>query len=716
MRTSGPRAAALLLALLLGAAGRAGGQAGTALEGRVVEAGTGAPVAGAEVAVEGPASASARSGRDGRWSVGGLAAGGYRVRVVRPGFAARERRVALPAAGELVVRLEPAPVALDALVVTAARREQRLADAPVATERVGRREIEETGAADVAAVLSERTGVQLQGGHPSGNGVMLQGLDAQRVLVLVDGQPIIGRISGEVDLSRIPAASVERVEVVKGPQSTLYGTEAMGGVVNVITRTPPERGWNAGARVAVGSQGRMDASAEARGRAGALAYTLDAGRRSTGIAPGVAETSGALAERWDGQAKARWAPDPAFSVEAGGMVLDERQRWRSGQLFLFADNREWNTRLSATASGERHRLVSTLYASEFSHLSRTGTAPAPPAERPGQREVQRLAEGELLYSGDFRAAVVDAGVEVRREGLRSERVDGDRTRWAAEPFVQATLSGERWSLVPGVRLSWNEAWGSYWAPRLAALVRPVPRLALRASAGRGYRVPAFKELYMEFLNVTPALSYSVRGNPGLSPETSENLTAGAEWTGDRFFVRGQLFGNRLKDFIETRLAGDSAGITVYTYDNVARAATAGADAEAGATVAGMRVEAGYAYLWSEDRATGLSLLGRPTHSGRLSVGHDLPLALRARWTGLYTGRTPVERDDETGAVRERDGYLRLDVRLARTLPRGVELSLGADNLFGSRPDGWPGYTGRQLYLGVGWTVAGADRPESPVTP
>src|SRR5690606_37747334 len=116
-----------------------------------------------------------------------------------------------------------------------------LADVPVPTEVVSAEEIRRSGASDVAAVLVERTGIQLQGGHPAGSGLMLQGLGSERVLVLVDGQPFIGRLSGQIDLSRLPAAVIERIEVVKGPQSTLYGSEAMVGVVNVITRPVGER-------------------------------------------------------------------------------------------------------------------------------------------------------------------------------------------------------------------------------------------------------------------------------------------------------------------------------------------------------------------------------------------------------------------------------------------------------------------------------------------
>ena len=113
------------------------------------------------------------------------------------------------------VALTPRALPLDALVVTAGRRLQALKDVPVPTEVVSAEEIRRSGASDVAAVLVERTGIQPQGGHPSGSGLMLQGLGSERVLVLIDGQPFIGRLSGSIDCPPAVAA-VERIEVVKG--------------------------------------------------------------------------------------------------------------------------------------------------------------------------------------------------------------------------------------------------------------------------------------------------------------------------------------------------------------------------------------------------------------------------------------------------------------------------------------------------------------------
>ena len=185
---------ALIALLILGLAADVSAQA----VGVVLDAETGGPVAGAEI-VAGADSVIAVTGEDGGWQIRRPLPGVLQVRHI--GYA-----TGVIGGGEgrtIVTRLRRRPVNLGAIIVTAGRRLQRLADAVVATEVVSGREIRESGASDIGAVLTERTGIDLAGGHPNGAGAMLQGLDAERLLVLIDGQPFIGRMSGQVDLSRL---------------------------------------------------------------------------------------------------------------------------------------------------------------------------------------------------------------------------------------------------------------------------------------------------------------------------------------------------------------------------------------------------------------------------------------------------------------------------------------------------------------------------------
>jgi outer membrane receptor for ferrienterochelin and colicins len=480
----------------------------------------------------------------------------------------------------------------------------------------------------------------------------------------------------------------------------------MGGVVNVITRAPVAGAWSAAAVATAGDQGRRDVSVSALGGVGPVRGVVDVGRRAIELAPGrPGEGGGALSERWDGRARLGWdAPVEGLRLEVAGLLLDERQSWRSGQLGHFADNTQWTGRLTGTLDRGRHALSATFFATAFEHLSRRARG-AEPLPGTGQFETQALMEGELIWGMDLGDHALDAGVEVTRETIDSERVlGGRRTERTAEPFVQTTLNWGGVSVVPGIRGSWSNLWGGQWTPRLAALWRPRPELGLRASVGQGFRAPSFKELSMQFLNVGPGFGYAVRGNADLRPELSRNATVSVEWAGDRSWVRVQGYENQFDDFIETQMVGDSSGVEVYSYGNIDDGFTRGLELEAGGRLGAWNLEGGLNLLRAEQRETGEALLGRPSRSGRGTLGWASMDGLRLSVTGVWTGRTPIRRTEERTDYRP--DFLRFDARAAWRLPGGLELVLGVDNLLDERLEEWPGFTGRHLYTSVAWRAAG----------
>ena len=126
-------------------------------------------------------------------------------------------------------------VELEPVVVTATRTPQRLKDTPVITNLITRAEIEATGAENIGEVLEHTAGIIIhRDGH--GDGVQLQGLDSEYVLILVDGEPQVGRIAGKLNMARLAVENVERIEIVKGATASLFGNAALGGVINIITR------------------------------------------------------------------------------------------------------------------------------------------------------------------------------------------------------------------------------------------------------------------------------------------------------------------------------------------------------------------------------------------------------------------------------------------------------------------------------------------------
>lgn len=154
----------------------------------------------------------------------------------------------------------------DEIVVTGSRTETSRKDSVVSTQVIGRTDIENSGASTVADLLDAQPGVTLERSF-AGTSVRLQGLSPEHTLVLVDGQRVIGRKNGAIDMNRYPIEWIERIEIVKGPSSVLYGSDALGGVINIITRRA-DGPFSADAYASYGTLDEIDASASTASRPG----------------------------------------------------------------------------------------------------------------------------------------------------------------------------------------------------------------------------------------------------------------------------------------------------------------------------------------------------------------------------------------------------------------------------------------------------------------
>lgn len=592
-------------------------------------------------------------------------------------------------------------VELDEIVVTADRVPGRASDASATVRTVGRAEIERRAPTDLTTLLRDLPGVQIDPVVGSGAGIVLQGLGSDRVLVLLDGAPLAGRISGQFDVTRVSPSQIDKVEIVEGPQSTLYGSSALGGVVNLRTRSDAAPRLEIGTQL--GSGGQRDFRGSASGRRGAVTGGFDLGRRTAGLAPGRAAETIGDADRWDAMARFA-APLRSGRLEARVLGIEEEQSYQAassaGTTTNFNDNRQLDGLVTAVLDGESRtelRLHGSFYRHRFTR--------SPSAEREdGTAELdrQRVLDVEGIRRGRMGMHRWLAGAKLEREWLASDRIEGgERGAWTGAAFGSADWNVAPWlRATTGLRLTNGEVWGTDLAPRVALAAYLPERVYLKVGGARGFRAPSFKEQYTNFTN-TAGATYTVLGNAELAPEYSWNASAevGRNAGGVHLYARG--FRNWLRDFIETELVDPAT--STFRYQNVSRARTAGLEAGGALTRGALSLRASHAWLDTEDESSGEPLLGRAAHMTRGSAAFE---TRRATATGEVVHTSSVALRRNAQGTSYQGAYARINLSGGVTIAEDARLTLGVDNLADTRPSGAATNLGRRwfggLSLGIAW--------------
>ncbi|MBI4501819.1 MAG: TonB-dependent receptor [Gemmatimonadetes bacterium] len=586
---------------------------------------------------------------------------------------------------------------LDPVVVTAERRPTRSSDAAAAVRVISADEIARKGGADLVKVLQDVPGVQVDPLVGSGAGIMLQGLGSDRVLVLVDGSPLVGRIGGELDLSRMDPSMFRGIEIVEGPQSTLYGSNALGGVVNLLTRS--DLGSRIEATGSVGSAGQRDGRARASGLFGRWGGSVEAGRRTMDLAPGTGPSTVGFAKRWDGLARAQ-ADLGGSTVEARVMGVQENQQYRSGVTATTVNHND-NWQLDGLAQLTLGRTEVRAHLSGYDHRFASGGVGAAPGTPDWDR--QRVADIEGLHRGSAGRAQWLTGAKLEREWIIADRVAAGSERGGFTGAGYGSLEipvGRVFQLWTGARFTASEAWGVNAAPRAGVTLRSPAGAYFKLAGARGFRAPSFKDLYTEFVNTQAR--YRVQGNVDLTPETSWNATGEVGFTGARVWLYGRGYTNRLRNFIQTVQTGVSAGILQFQYQNIGKARTQGLEVGGSANAGIATASASYTFLDAKDDSTHLNLTGRGQSTGKGSLTVS-PSRSRASLRGeaVVNGRVLLSR---TGAGVEtyQDAYTHLNASVITTLPLGIQATLGVENLANTIPARALTALGRRWHVTVTW--------------
>ncbi len=723
------------------------------LTGRVIDP-DGRPVAGARVVVSGPIAVPRVAGTDaaGRFRIDRLGAGRYDVRVVREGFTARPVTVTLDAQGtrDVAVRLHLSALS-DSVVVTASPVEtdsSRVADSVsvLTSHDLQARQIDTV--ADALRLVPGLTVAQ-SGTWGQLTSVFPRGGDSNYTLVLVDGMPA-NAFGGGFDFAHLAVDDIQRIEVVRGPQSALFGSNAIGGVVQIITRN----GGAPRAQVSAegGGLGTTRFTAGASGSHGPWSWGGSAERMAatgyTGIAPADGErvsndngeeraASGSLAwgrpggTRWRADARIAWNdrgfPGPYGSNPTGSFPgVDRVSRGVN-------DDRQIGFRLDQPwAGGRAHQQVQVSYAD----LAERFTSPYGISDT-GTRRLDVRTQTDLALGTRGGASF---GLDLQRERAVSTFITagtGSRLpipRWVAGYFGEVRYHvGDRLFLTGGLRIddirrAALPGSADPFSPRPAfpesAVLSANPKASvawlvhgddgraswtkLHATAGTGIRPP-------------DAFEIAFTNNPHLKPERSRSVDFGVEQgiAGGRVILDATAFVNRYNDLI-VAVGRSLQDYSQFQTDNISNARARGLELSGAVRIGGgLEARVSYTFLDTSILAVdhgrvapapfhvGDWLLRRPRHAGNVDL-----LWTRGRVTAFgdlgARGRT-LDVEPTLGAfggLFTNPGYTVLDAGGSVRLNGGLELFVRADNLLDRRYEevfGFPA-AGRLALAGVRFTA------------
>jgi outer membrane receptor for ferrienterochelin and colicins len=532
-------------------------------------------------------------------------------------------------------------IELDAVTVTGTRTIQEITQTPVQTEIIDEEFIEASGADTVDDVF-EAAGLQFAE-NAMGNWLQVQGMTGERVLVLVDGRRITGRVAGNLVGDTLPLQSIERVEIVRGPQSALYGSEAIGGVINIITKKPSDSVTGSysiknNALIPAGEFAPVWQSLVREQSATAeltlpLAFTSNRLQVAAGNAFNYLDDDGVALRPSFKRAKvsleSRIDPSPRLDLTLGGDYSFHRQDEQTSGSGSFdrIDTQRGGGFISGTwfIDGTKDLTGTTHYNFFFRDKEQYNGLLDLWADNGDERE--HYVSGDLFftwYMGEINQ--LDIGVSYIFNQLEKYNILNYETirRHTFALVLQDQLSvGPVFDLVGGLRTEYSNDYGWFAAPKLSAALTILDNLRVFPSVGVGYRAPSFLELYLDSAHT----SYQKYGNPDLLPEKSLGFNLGVDWFLNPGLLQLNLFHNELWDEIAYDYTDQYEGDRqVIIKQNLNRSTRTGADLSVGFSFfkGVFAPKLRYSFLYSFDRQAGERLDDQPTHSGGLRLTFTVP--------------------------------------------------------------------------------------------
>lgn len=580
------------------------------------------------------------------------------------------------------------------VVITASRNPERPEDEVINVDTIPGEYLANSGSSNIADALSYQPGMYVSYDAAKGETVQMGGLPADYSLILINGRRVIGKNDGATNLSRLNLNDVDRIEIVKGGSSAIYGSEAMGGVVNIISRpvqAPLEYKVQAGG----GQFGKFNLDAMAGTKLGIFTNKADVSFRQLEQYPISPDTT------LKGRGYGNWqvADLMQFQVTKGwelGLDTNAVQRRengvnKSGTAYL-NENKDsqivGGTLFSKSQLTENQQLNVDLNYSYF--FDRYVQDFFNPATKDVTTDTKEYYGNALVhYNWNW---LPSQSLTLGTENIW-ERIDSDRmavTTPGSVPTRERTRNAlyaeNKWIVVrslnlilqPGVRYDFTSTARDAVSPRFGLRLNPIKNLTFKAGYGWGFRAPTLKEMNYDFVQGTTR----ILGNPDLRPEVSQTYNAGLLWQGAKFLTLSATgYYTQITDKIN-RVLDRTVGATQYfVHTNVdAVESTAG---EFGGEVKFLKhftIRLGYTYTDARDRTSGRTLDGQARHTGSATFAFvHYRWGLNASVSAFGVGERPFY-NKTTRLTEYRSPYTDLQFRITKTVARNTSVFISGENL------------------------------------
>ncbi len=603
------------------------------------------------------------------------------------------------------LKFKPAIFNMSEVVVTAQYKPQRVDKSIYKVKVLGAKEIEQKAANNLSELFADELNMRINQDGALGSSMSIRGLSGEHVKFLVDGVPVIGRMNGNVDLGQLDLDNVDHVEVIEGPMSVVYGSNALAGVVNIITKENKNTPITANANTYFESVGTYNFSGSASFKKNKSIFGVTGARNFFG---GYSENDSLRAMTW--KPKRQYIFDGYYIFDNKDLKIKYSTRFFNEMIqskgnviephfardSYFRTNRFNNNIDLSTRIGD-YRYVKVLAAysiynrTKNTYFKNLHTLSENLTDNSGDQDTTRFnalnLRAELSKGDDASIFNYQFGVDINLENGTGAKIMGQEQQigdYAA--FLSLKIDpASNLTLQPGVRLIYNTKYNAPLVYSLNVKWDPLEHTTVRASYARGFRAPSLKELYLFFVDV----NHNIQGNENLKAENSHNVLLSLGYNNEEgranFGINTDLFYNTINNIITiAQVKGD-----LYSYINIDNYTSQGIQAELFYDLyPEFKWKVGVAYTGRKNVLEGESP-GLKKFLYSTDISSSGTYRFRKIQTDLsvfykYTGRLPQYYQVAEGQFKEGyvEDYHNMDITLKKgLLKNSLQVTAGVKNIF-----------------------------------